>query len=130
LIAALLDFVPNVGPWLAAIPGVLIALLQSPEQALYAALLYFVIQQIEGYLITPIVQQRAINMPPVITLFAQVLLTLTVGGIGLILASPLAAVVQVLVRMVYVEDVLGDRGDDTETENAEQQDQSLAARAV
>jgi predicted PurR-regulated permease PerM len=130
LIAALLDFVPNVGPWLAAIPGVLLALLHSPQHALYAALLYFTIQQIEGYLITPIVQQRAINLPPVLTLFAQVLLTLTVGGIGLILASPLAAVVQVLVRMVYVEDVLGDRGADIEQEHAKQQDQSLAARTV
>lgn len=131
LIAALLDFIPNVGPWLAAIPGVLVALLQSPQQALYAVLLYLVVQQIESYLITPVIQQRAVNLPPVLTLFAQVLLTFTVGGIGLVLAAPLAAVVQVLVRMVYVEDVLGDRGDAAaETENAGQGDQLLETRTV
>jgi predicted PurR-regulated permease PerM len=97
-LAALLHFIPNIGPWLAAFPAVLLALLHSPQQALYVAILYLVIQQIESYLITPLVQQRAVKLAPVVSIFAQVLLTLTVGGIGLVLASPLAAVVQVLVH--------------------------------
>ncbi len=113
IIAALLDFIPNIGPWIAAVPGVLLALLQSPQQALYVALLYFVVQQIESYVITPIVQQKTVKLAPVVTIFAQVLLTFTLGGLGLLLASPLAAVVLVLVKMIYIEDVLGDPMDGT-----------------
>ena len=107
LLAALLDFIPNIGPIIAAIPGVLLGFLEGPTQALYVALLYLAIQQIESYLVTPLVQQQTVKLPPVVTITSQVLLGVTLGGLGLILASPIAAVVMVLVKMVYVEDVLG-----------------------
>jgi len=116
LLAALFDFIPNIGPILAAVPAVLLALLDSPTQALYVLVLYLVVQQVESYLLTPIIQQRTVKLPPVVTIFAQVSLGVLLGGLGLILASPLAAVVLVLVRMLYVEDVLDDRDNDTEDE--------------
>jgi predicted PurR-regulated permease PerM len=108
LLAGLLNFVPNFGPWIAAIPAVLIGFLQGPQQALYVALLYLMLQTIDGYFLTPIVDRRSVEMPPVLTITAQVLLGLTFGFIGFLLASPFAAAVMILIKMVYVEDILGD----------------------
>jgi predicted PurR-regulated permease PerM len=88
LLAGLLDFIPNIGPFLAGIPGVLIALTVSPSIALYVLIFYFIIQSLESYILTPILQQKTVKLPPALTIVAQVLLGVLVGGIGLILASP------------------------------------------
>src|SRR5262245_42754415 len=116
MLAGLLNFVPNFGPWIAAIPAVLIGFLQGPQQALNVALLYLVLQTIDGYVLTPLIDRRSVELPPVLTITAQVLMGLAFGFIGLLLASPLAAVVMILVKMVYVEDVLGDHVMDDEYE--------------
>jgi predicted PurR-regulated permease PerM len=109
LLMGLLNFVPNFGPWIAAVPALLIAFLQSPRQALYVGLLYLVIQALDAYVLTPLVDRKSVELPPVLTITAQVLLGLVFGFIGLLLASPLAAAAMILVKMLYVEDVIGDR---------------------
>jgi predicted PurR-regulated permease PerM len=109
LLAGLLNFVPNFGPWIAAIPAVLIAFLQGPQQALYVAVLYLVLQSVDGYLLTPLVDRKSVELPPVLTITAQVILGLAFGFIGILLASPLTAVALILVKMLYIEDLLGDR---------------------
>lgn len=109
LLAGLLNFVPNFGPWIAAIPAVLIAFLQGPQQALYVAVLYLVLQSVDGYLLTPLVDRRSVELPPVLTITAQVILGLAFGFIGILLASPLTAVALILIKMLYIEDLLGDR---------------------
>jgi predicted PurR-regulated permease PerM len=109
LLAGLLNFVPNFGPWIAAIPAVLIAFLQGPRQALSVGVLYLVLQSADGYLLTPLVDRRSVELPPVLTITAQVLLGLAFGFIGILLASPLTAVAMILVKMLYVEDLLGER---------------------
>lgn len=106
--AGLLSFVPNFGPIAALIPAVLVGLMQGPNTALYVALLYFGIQAVESNLITPLVQKQMIFLPPAIILIAQVLLGILVGGLGLILATPIIAIAMVLINMLYIEDVLGD----------------------
>lgn len=112
LFTFLLTFIPYLGDILAAVPAVLFALsLSDPLAPVYVALLYFAIQTLEGYLLTPIVQARAVSMPPVVTLTAQVLLGVLFGMPGIVLATPLAAVGLVLVKMLYVEDTLGDVGE-------------------
>lgn len=108
LIAALCEFVPNIGPVVAAVPGILLALSQSPTLALAVAALYVAIQTFESYVLYPLVQQRAVALPPALTILAIVLLGVLAGGLGLILATPLTAVVLVLVKLLYVEDLLGD----------------------
>jgi predicted PurR-regulated permease PerM len=108
LLAGLLNFVPNFGPVIAALPAVLIALLQGPQHALYVALLYVTVQMLDGYLLTPLVDRRSVELPPALTISAQVLLGLLFGFVGLLVASPLAATVMLLVKMLYIEDVLGD----------------------
>jgi predicted PurR-regulated permease PerM len=108
LIAGLLDFIPTVGPFIAAIPGVLLAFLQTPEKALLVAIVYTAVQMIENYLLQPFAQRRAVNLPPALMLFAQLLLGVGLGLFGLVLATPLTVTTIVLVKMLYVEDVLGD----------------------
>ncbi|MBA3322486.1 MAG: AI-2E family transporter [Pyrinomonadaceae bacterium] len=108
LLAGLLNFIPNFGPFIAAVPAILIALLHGPRQALYVALLYFVLQMIDGYVFTPLVDRKSVELPPVLAITAQVLLGFAFGFIGLLLASPLTATMMLLVKMLYVEDVLGD----------------------
>ena len=110
LVAALLTFVPLIGPILAAVPAVLLALLQSPRQALLVVALYLAIQAVETYLITPLVLRRTAALPPALTLAVLTLAGVFFGFLGLLLAAPIGAVVLILVKMIYVEDLLGDRG--------------------
>jgi predicted PurR-regulated permease PerM len=102
LIAALLAFIPNIGPVLAAIPAVLLAFADGPMQALYVALLYAGIQTLESYFVTPLVQERTVSLPPALTLSAQFLLGVLFGILGLALATPLAAVGLTLTRTLYI----------------------------
>lgn len=104
-----LNFVPNIGPLIAGVPAVLIALMISPQTALYVALLYLAVQSVDGYVFTPLVNRRSVELPPVLTITAQVLLGVLVGSMGIVLAAPLTAMLFVIVRMLYVEDTLGDR---------------------
>ena len=111
LMAAIFNFIPNIGPFLGAVPAVLIALTQSPGLALYTTIMYLAIQTFEGFVLTPLIQQRAISLPPVLVVSAQLLMGVLFGFLGLLLAVPIVAVVFVLVKMLYVEDVLGNRVD-------------------
>lgn len=72
-------------------------------------LLYTGIQLIESNLLTPLVQNKMISMPPALVLISQLIMGVFVGGIGLILATPVMAIVLVLVKMLYVQDALGDK---------------------
>ncbi len=109
LIAALLDFIPNIGPLLALLPAALFALLQGPTQVFYVVLLYGVIQTVEAYVLTPMIERRTVELPPALTLVALLVAALLFGWLGLLLAAPATAALLVLVQMVYVEDTLGER---------------------
>lgn len=108
ILAALFNFIPNFGPLFSYVPAVMLALVESPEKALYVTILYIVLQCVEGYVLLPLLQRGAVDTPPAVLIGMQVLLTLLVGGLGLALAAPLAACVMIVVKMLYVHDVLGD----------------------
>jgi predicted PurR-regulated permease PerM len=108
VLAGVLTFVPYLGPIIAGIPIVIIALLEGPDKGLYALLAYTVIQQVEGNIFDPLILQRVIHLPPAITVVSQILGAMLLGVMGIALATPFAAVVLVLVRRVYREDVLGE----------------------
>jgi len=118
LIAGLLSFIPNIGPVLAVIPALLLASLEGGRTVLYVAALYLFIQALESYVFTPWMQQRIVSVPPALTIAVQLLFGLLAGTLGLLLATPLAAVGMVLVRMLYVEDLLGDRPQATDGPSA------------
>lgn len=108
VLAALLTFIPNFGPIIAAVPAVLIGLLDSPMTALWVVVLYVMVQTVESYLVTPVIQQQTVSLPPALTITTQLTMAVFVGGIGLALATPATVVMLVLVRSLYVQDVLGD----------------------
>ena len=109
IFAGLLTFIPNFGPILSAVPAILLGLTSGPLTALYVVLLYMGIQAVESNLLTPLVQQRNVHLPPVLNVGTQVILGVLVGIPGLILAAPLAVLGMVLVKRLYVEDTLGDQ---------------------
>lgn len=106
LLAALLEFVPFIGPILSAVPAILLAFAESPEQAIWTALLFLAIQQFEGNVLEPLVQQRAVDLPPALLLFALVAGGLIFGIVGIILAAPFTVVVFVMVKRLYVQEAL------------------------
>ncbi len=108
LIAAVFSFVPYIGPLLAFAPAVAVALGEGGSAVLAVLGIYGVVQFAESYLITPLIQKRAVSMPPALLITAQVLLGVLAGPVGIVVATPLAVVAVVLVQMLYVEDVLGD----------------------
>lgn len=105
-IAFLFAFVPNIGPWLAGVPAVLIGLTEGGQMALYVLLIYAAIQMVESYVLTPIIFKHTVDLPPALLLFFQVLLGLLLGALGLLLAAPLLAVLMVIVQELYIKDVL------------------------
>lgn len=114
LIAGLLAFIPNIGPVLSAIPGVLLGLSESPATALWAVGVYVGVQALESYLITPRIQEEAVALPPALTISVQLLFAILFGTLGLALATPVAALGLTLVRLLYVEDYLERGGRDGE----------------
>jgi predicted PurR-regulated permease PerM len=104
--AGIMEFIPVIGPILAAIPAVLLAFAKGPEMAFYVVLVYIAVQQIESNIITPLVQRWAVKLPPVIGLLAIVACGLLFGVLGVVFAMPIAVVVMVLVKKLYVEDTL------------------------
>lgn len=106
ILSGILEFVPFAGPIIAAIPAILLALAHDPQIALWVALLYLGIQQIEGNILEPLVQQRAVDLPPALLLFSIVAGTLVFGIVGVVFAAPLTVVLYVLVKRLYVREAL------------------------
>ena len=106
LIAGAFDFVPFVGPIVAAVPGVLVSLDAGLTHASSVALLYLAIQVFEGYILTPLIEQRSVKLPPAVTVGAQVVLGVLIGPIGVIFATPVTAVTAVMIHQLYVKDAL------------------------
>jgi len=108
LFAGLAAFVPIIGPIVSVIPGVLLALLQGPETVLWTLLMYFGVQQIESNVSYPLIQGRTVDLPPALTLFAVLGLGTLLGPLGVIFATPLAVVLFVMIKMLYVRNTLGE----------------------
>jgi predicted PurR-regulated permease PerM len=102
LITGLVNFIPNLGPIIAGVPTVLLAIPEGDTAVLATLALLTVVQIVEGYLLVPLLEQRLIQLPPAIALVMQLLLGLLAGGLGVAMAAPLAAVAITLVRELYV----------------------------
>jgi predicted PurR-regulated permease PerM len=108
ILAGVLEFVPYIGPFLAAVPAVLIAFAQSPLDALYVLLLYWGVQQVENWALVPLIQKWSVDLPPVLAILSLVIFGLLFGVPGIIVGAPLMIVVMILVEKLYIEGVLGD----------------------
>jgi predicted PurR-regulated permease PerM len=107
-IAGLLEFVPTIGPIMSAVPAVAMGFLDSPEKALSVVVAYVLIQALENHILIPLLMKGGVDLPPVLTILAQALMALVFGFLGLMVAVPMLAAIMVGVKMLYVEDTIGD----------------------
>ncbi len=128
LIAGLLSFIPNFGPIFSAVPAILLAFIDSPIKALYVLILFIVVQLIESNLVTPYIERRTVELPPALTVVAQIMLGVTIGGLGLVLATPILAVVMVLIQKIYIEGILGEQNSDVRSQTSDVRDQTSDVR--
>jgi len=101
LFAGLAGFLPYLGPIIGAVPMVLVAGGENLDLALWVVGLYALIQFLESYLLTPLIQARAVSMPPAVVILNQLVLGAVFGILGLALATPLAAAMTVPLRYVF-----------------------------
>jgi predicted PurR-regulated permease PerM len=107
-----LTFVPYIGPIVATVPIAIVALAQGPTTLVWAVAIYAVIQSVEGFAIMPLAQERLVHLPPAATLISEVLMGVWFGPLGVIFATPIAAGMLPVVKRLYLEETLGDRGDE------------------
>ena len=103
ILAGLLEFVPYVGPVVSAIPPLLLALAGDPLDALWVLLSYLVIQQVEGYLLTPLIEGRVASLHPAIVIVAVTVVGAAFGFLGVLLAVPTVVVAKVLVEELWFQ---------------------------
>lgn len=107
IIAGVLDLIPFFGPLMAAIPAFLIGLTNGIWTGVWAAVVSLLVQQLEGNVIQPLVQRRAVKIPPALLVLALTVMGKLFGFLGILVATPFAAVIVLLVKHLYVRDVLG-----------------------
>ena len=106
LLAALLNFIPNIGPALSVIFPLSVAL-QTPSWKVLGVMgAYLIIQNLESYWVTPTIMARQVSLLPALTLIAQIFFATVFGLMGLILALPLAVVSKVWIEELLVHDIL------------------------
>ena len=103
IFSGLIAFIPFIGAVLAVIPPVLLALTGDPIDAVWVILAYVGIQAIEGNLIQPIVMSRAVSLHPAVVMFVLLIMGTLFGFVGVFLAIPLTAALNVLLRELWIE---------------------------
>jgi predicted PurR-regulated permease PerM len=103
ILSGLLAFVPFVGPVISVIPPILLALADEPIKVLWVLLAYLAIQSIESNLVQPVVMSRAVSLHPVVIVFALLIMGTLFGLVGVLLAVPLVAALQVLVYELWIK---------------------------
>jgi predicted PurR-regulated permease PerM len=108
VLTGVLAFIPYVGALLSVLPALAVAFVEGPRKALEVLLVYLVIQFAETYLLDPLVEARAVRLAPALVLLAQFVAAVWFGPVAVLYATPLLVVVVVAVRMLYLEDRLGE----------------------
>lgn len=103
LIAGLLEVVPYIGPFVAAIPAVFFALIQSPPLVIGVIILYILIQKTEGYVLVPKIMEKTVGTSPLVVLLALLIGFKLAGILGILLAVPLAGAITVVIQEFFHE---------------------------
>ena len=106
LFAGLLAFIPNLGPIIGLLPALLLAFPEGQSTVLTVLAIYLGVQTLETYIITPLIQQRKVSLPPALVIAAQLVFGVLFGILGLALATPILAALKTIIRLVYVDDYL------------------------
>lgn len=102
IFSGLVSFVPYVGATISVVLPLILALISEPFTAVYVIVAFVIIQQIEGNILQPLLMSRAVDLHPALVIFAILTMGTLFGIVGVFLAVPLVAVVQVLVRELWV----------------------------
>ena len=106
LVCGLLTFVPTIGPTAATLLPTGLALLQSPQLVVSVLVFRLILQNLEAFLLTPLLLRKTVNLLPTVALMAQLSLGALLGLPGVLLALPLVVVLQVLMQRVVVQQVM------------------------
>ncbi|PIR13306.1 hypothetical protein COV49_02690 [Candidatus Falkowbacteria bacterium CG11_big_fil_rev_8_21_14_0_20_39_10] len=101
LIAGLTEFVPYLGPILAAIPAIFLSLTQSPMLALFVAVLYYIVQLVENNIIVPKVMQKVVGLNPIVSITVLLIGFKVAGVVGAVLSIPVATALSVFVMDIF-----------------------------
>jgi predicted PurR-regulated permease PerM len=96
LIAGIGEMIPVIGPLLAAIPAIAVALSVSPATALFVAIFFLIQQQFENHVLVPKIMERQVGVSAVVVIVALLIGGSLLGVVGAILAVPTAAILQVV----------------------------------
>ncbi|MBA2557869.1 MAG: AI-2E family transporter [Chloroflexi bacterium] len=103
ILASFSEVVPTLGPAIVFLLALLIAASQSIDLVILVAIVWLVVQTLESFVLVPIVLRRAVNVPPLVTMFTVVLWGRILGPLGLLLAVPLNLVVWTAVEHFYLK---------------------------
>jgi predicted PurR-regulated permease PerM len=106
VIAGVAEFVPYLGPIIASIPAILVAVTVNLKAILWTVFAYILIHQAEGHLIMPLIQRRMVYIPPAVMLMSIVALSSLFGPLAIVFAAPITVVLFVIVAKLYVRDSL------------------------
>jgi len=106
LVCGLLTFVPTIGPTAATLLPLAVALLVSPGAMVQVLILRLALQNLEAFVITPLLLSHTVNLLPTVALMAQLSLGALLGLPGVLLALPLVVVLQVICQQVVIKDVM------------------------
>ena len=111
--ASLMEIIPIIGPFLGAVPAVLVALaVKSPWLALATAILYVIVQQLENNILVPKIMERAVGLHPILVMVGVLAGGVLYGILGIVIAVPLVAAMQVLAMRLVVPWLVAQMGDD------------------
>ena len=100
VLAGVTELIPFVGPWIGAVPGILIAFLQSPILGLAATVIYIVVQQLENNVITPKLMSKVVGLSPLVVIVALLIGIKVAGMLGALMAVPAALIVSTLLKYI------------------------------
>ena len=103
LIAGVLEIVPYIGPIIAGTIAVVLVFIQSPILALFTLITFYVIQELEKYVITPQIMGRMVGLDPVVVIIAALIGAELAGIFGIIISVPIAAGLSVFLRDIFIE---------------------------
>jgi predicted PurR-regulated permease PerM len=108
-LAGVLSFVPNFGQLVAVIAAVVVGIVQAPGSVSGIIAVIYGISFVQSQIFTPLLFAESVRIPPVLVLLGQIVCGALFGFLGILLAVPITAIFVILVREVYIKDVLGDR---------------------
>jgi predicted PurR-regulated permease PerM len=108
LIAGAAEFVPYLGPLIASIPAILVAVTQDPGAVIWTVVAYLLIHQLEGNVFVPLIQHRMVYIPPAVILLGIVTVSFMFGPIAIIFGAPITIMIVVALKKLYVRETLGE----------------------